>query len=92
VKRAALALLVVLLASCSDIESGQIMEKKFYDEYVTLMPIYTYDAKGQISGMYLQEIYTPPCWQFFLRDGDKTGSPCVDARDYMVYEGGQWYP
>lgn len=83
---------VILLASCSTIREGQIMDKRFYDEYTTLMPIYTYNEKGQITSMHIEEIYTPPCWTFYLKNNEgETGAPCVEARDYMVYNVGQWY-
>lgn len=85
------ATLAFVLTACSSITEGTVTDKKFYDEYTTLMPIYTYGNNGQITGFYLEEIYTPPCWEFFLRNGDEVGSQCVDPRDYMVYNVGDFY-
>jgi hypothetical protein len=91
VKRLLAITAAFLAVSCSSITEGTITDKKFYDEYTTLMPIYTYGTNGQITGMYTQEIYTPPCWEFYLRNGDDVGSQCVDPRDWMVHNVGDFY-
>jgi len=55
------AALVCAVAACGSIREGVVTDKQFYDEYTTEMPIYTYGTNGQVTGFYLEDIYTPPC-------------------------------
>jgi len=76
--------------ACSSITEGVITDKKFFDEYTTLMPIYI-SCGSNCTVLTTQPIYTPPCWEFYLRNGEEVGSQCVEPRDYMVFNIGDYY-
>jgi len=82
---------VALVAACSTLDHGTVTEKKWFDEYVTLMPVWT-SCGNNCSTLTTVEIYTPACWQLFLRDGEETGAPCVEPNEWMRYQVGGQYP
>jgi hypothetical protein len=87
---AVVAVAALALTACSSITEGTITDKKFFDEYTTLMPVWISCGNG-CTTMVTQEIYTPPCWEFYLRNGEEVGSQCVDPRDWMVHQVGDFY-
>lgn len=91
-RRVAVVLAAALtLVSCSAVDHGTVTDKRWYDEYETLMPVWV-SCGTNCTTLTTAMIYTPPCWQLFLRDGEETGAPCVEPDVWMRYEIGEMYP
>jgi hypothetical protein len=88
---ALVAALTLVMAGCG-VTSGTVTDKKQWGEYWTLMPVWVPCGNG-CTTMILQNIYTPPCWELYLRneEGD-TGALCVDPNEWARYEVGHTYP
>jgi uncharacterized protein YceK len=93
-KKKALAMLaaVMLLAGCSSISEGTIVEKKHSDAYyypVTYCMIY--NSKGACSAFATRMDYMPESWWFDIEKGDQTGWVYVGELTFDKYNVGDYY-
>ncbi len=89
-KRLLLVAVLLGLSACAGIQQGTITDKKFWDEYWTEMPVWI-SCGNNCTVMVIQNIYTPPCWEFYLKNETDSGAQCVEPRDWMVYNVGDFY-
>ena len=82
-------LLALTLAACGPTE-GTLIDKQYYPDHVDLIPMYNSCGNG-CSYMTIIPVYTPPCWEIFLRNGDETGDHCIDHDVWLGLRIGQYY-
>lgn len=84
----AAVLLLLALAGCGGIESGEVTAKD-HDAAWTQMVT---NCGGKPVTCRTYPIYHPERWKLRLRAGDEAGWHGVSEAEYGAYEVGEWYP
>lgn len=96
----------LLLAGCSSIESGYVMEREYDDPdtWSSMEPVYTTECRStggatpstQCSQrlLYYRDVehYDGPHWRLRLRNNEDEGWRTVTEREYYEYKIGDHYP
>lgn len=83
------SLCLLFLTACGPTE-GTVVDKQFYPDHTDLIPMY-YSCGNGCSSFSIVPVYTPPCWEVFLRKGDETGDHCIDQQAWNTLTLGQYY-
>lgn len=88
-KRFLICLVVLFLSACGPTE-GTVVDKQFYPDHTDLIPVY-YSCGTGCTSFSIIPVYTPPCWEVFLRKNQDTGDHCIDHSEWDKLTMGQYY-